>query len=293
MKRKFVLAVLCGLAWATLASAETIRGVDVEFVNIDNPGNVADTRVMSDGSTGYGAVGYKYKIGKYEITNAQWNTFTSAVGAPAGSPSAAYDESAVYTGSQQPVTSVSWYEAAQFCNYLTSGDKSKGVYKFSGNNANPGTCQGVDRDAARSTYGRAFYIPTEDEWYKAAYFKANGTGYSAYANGSSSVPGADNGWNYVGGSSSTVWNVGSGALEQNGTYDMMGNVGELIEGTPGMFRGGSYGDSSTGMAAWARAQFASQSEMMNGGFRIAEVPEPTTLLILGMGGLALRRRFAA
>lgn len=292
MKCKCLLAVLCGLALVTGASAETIRGINVDFVNIENEGNAADTRVMSDGTTGYGAVGYKYKIGKYEITNAQWNAFTAAAGAPTGSPSAAYDEGAVYTGSQQPVTSVSWYEAAQFCNYLTSGDKSKGAYKFSGNNANPGSFQGVDRVAAKS-YGLVYYIPNENEWYKAAYYKADGSGYTAYANGSSSVPSADNGWNYVGGSSTTVWNADSGTMEQNGTFNMMGNVAELIEGTPGVFRGGSYGDGSTSMAAWSRAQFAGTVELLSGGFRIAAVPEPTTILLVGLGGLALRRRFAA
>ena len=31
-----------------------------------------------------GAVGYNYRIGKYEVTNAQWNAFTAAVGAPTG-----------------------------------------------------------------------------------------------------------------------------------------------------------------------------------------------------------------
>jgi hypothetical protein len=77
-----------------------------------------------------------------------------------------------------PTNNVSWYEVAQFCNWLTSGDKSKGVYQFSGNNANPGNFLGINRISAQTTYGKIYAIPTEDEWYKAAYFKPDGSGYT-------------------------------------------------------------------------------------------------------------------
>ena len=107
---------LCGVCIAVficinIASAATIRGIDMDFVTIGNVGNAADT-------TGYGEVGYHYHIGKYEVTNAQWDTFVSAAGAPTGNPSNAYDQGAFYTGDEQPTTGVGWYEAAQFCNYL-------------------------------------------------------------------------------------------------------------------------------------------------------------------------------
>ena len=97
---------------------------------------------------GCGAVSYDYRIGKYEVTNAQWNTFTAAAGAPTGNDGG-YSYSAYFTGAQQPTNMVSWYEAAQFCNYLTSGDKSKGAYLFSGNNTNPGDFLGINRDSGQ------------------------------------------------------------------------------------------------------------------------------------------------
>ena len=103
--------------------------------------------------------GYNYRIGTYDVTNAQWNAFTATAGAPTGNPSYAYDESAYFTGAQQPTNYVSWYEAAQFCNYLTSGNKSLGAYQL----GTDGSIT-VNRAVAILTYGMAYVIPTEDEW---------------------------------------------------------------------------------------------------------------------------------
>ncbi len=50
----------------------------MDFVAIGNAGNAPDTQGMSDGTSGYGAVGYNYRIGKYEVTAAQWQTINTA-----------------------------------------------------------------------------------------------------------------------------------------------------------------------------------------------------------------------
>ena len=43
---------------------------------VGNPGNAADTEVMyTDGTTGYGSVGYNYRIGTTEVTNSQYVEF--------------------------------------------------------------------------------------------------------------------------------------------------------------------------------------------------------------------------
>lgn len=288
MKNVIVLLfIVCLLTGVNSVLAETVRGINIDFVNIGNAGNSADP---TTGSL-YGAVGYNYKIGKYEITNAQWNAFTSAAGAPNGT-GGGYSEGAVYTGAQNPANCTSWYEAVQFCNYLTSGNKSKGVYKFSGTNEHPGSFLGVDRAAAQATYGKIYCLPTEDEWYKAAFFKPNASGYSLYAFGTSTAPiaGVETNYNEAGGN--MPWNVGTGRIEQNGTYDMMGNVWEWTE-TPYdssqmTIRGGSYGV-GIWMDSFLRSYIPTDYEIGHGGFRIVSVPEPTTMFLVSLGCLILRR----
>ena len=159
----------------------------IDFVTIGNPGNGADIRAEAN-PYGCGSVDYTYRIGKYEVINAQWDAFISGAGVPSGNPSHAYGLAAYFEGANVPTNNVSWYAAAQFCNYLTSGDKSKGAYLFSGDNADAGDFLGIDRSLAVSTYGIAYVIPTEDEWYKAAYYKPDGSGYSVYANGTDVAP---------------------------------------------------------------------------------------------------------
>ena len=95
------------------------------------------------------------------------------------------------------------------------------------------------------------------------------------------------------------WGVGSGSEELNGTFDMMGNVWELMESPYGRIyspeaisgsRSGSYYNLITDMNPTDQYQVATYSESSTMGFRVASVPEPTTLLLLGLGGLMVRRR---
>jgi formylglycine-generating enzyme required for sulfatase activity len=257
--------------------------------------------VLYGDPTYYGGVNYNYRIGKYEVTNAQWNAFALAAGAPTGNTVEygynPYDEDAIYTDVQQPTNNVSWYEAVQFCNYLTSGDKSKGVYRFSGNNTNPGDFLGINRDAAILAYGKTYVLPTEDEWYKAAYY--TGSGYSLYANGTDTPPIAGVNTNYDG-TIGHPWNVGTGTEEQNGTFDMMGNVWEWNETKPydsipdRGFRAGSYLDIDNILASSFRGYYGPFIENDGVGsvfgFRVAEIPEPATILLLTLGGLVFRKR---
>ncbi|MFC1676778.1 formylglycine-generating enzyme family protein [Planctomycetota bacterium] len=262
--------------------------IDIEFVTIGNAGNAAD-------STGFGAVGYDYYIGKYEISNDQWDQFTAAAGAPTGNPASAYDQGSYYSykGDQIPTDSVSWYEALQFANYLTSGDKSQGVYQFSGNNSNPGDFVGIDRAAAEVSYGVIYFLPSEDEWYKAAYYKSDASGYSLYANGTDMIPTTSQSnygqvFPYDG-----PWDVGTGAPEQNGTFDMMGNDWEWTEtiDTLPIVRGGSfYGTDASGLASTGRFDDHFDYEDFNLGFRVAMIPEPATVLLLCLGVALMRKR---
>ena len=293
MKTKVLMMLIVGvlLSVANIASAIVVQDIDIDFVTIGNAGNPGDTRAEAN-PYGSGAVGYNYSIGKYEVTNAQWDTFVTAAGAPTGNPSDAYDESAYWTGTDVPTNKVSWYEALQFCNYLTSGDKYSGAYNFD----QSGNFLGIDRDSAVSAYGIAYVIPTEDEWYKAAYY--TGSGYSTYANGTDVAPiaGVDTNYNWT---INQPWNIDSGTIEQNGTFDMMGNVSEWNE-TPQSqyrgFRGGLFAAPVNYLRSSSRTFIISGNPNVESdyiGFRVASVPEPCSLVLLSLGGLALMRKCRA
>jgi formylglycine-generating enzyme required for sulfatase activity len=274
--KKLITTCLVGcavLAAVNFASADSIRGIGMDFVTIGNAGNGTDP------ATGYlyGAVSSNYRIGKYEVTAAQWQTINTAAG---------IGDSGDWSGNQ-PVASISWYDAAQFCNYLTSGNKYSGAYKFDIS----GNFLSIDRVSSISTYGTTYVIPTENEWYKAAYFKPNVSGYSLYANGTNIAPSTSQTCYSI---YSSPWDIGAGTPEQNGTFDMMGNVYEwneaLINGSYRGIRGGSFGDTGSFLASSGRGYGIPFGEDGLLGFRVASVPEPATICLLGLGALSLLRR---
>ena len=259
-KKMISIVAVVGLVLALAPAAQAM-----DFVTVGDKGNAADTRYGT-----YGKVDYTYRIGKYEVSADQW--FESGL---AGGTE----------GSDLPVVDVSWHEAAQFCNWMTSGDKTDGYYTIT---------EGVATIPAQGHYeyaqanGRTFFIPTEDEWYKAAYY--TGSGYSNYPNGTDIAPlkGAG-GWNYDNYQASP-WNVGSGAEEQNNTCDMAGNVWEwneaLIPGSGRGIRGGAWYHTATRICAAERDHGPPSGAGTTIGFRVSEVvPEPATLALLALGGV--------
>lgn len=285
MKKRSSVLVMAGLvAVAGAAWADTINGVEIDFVSIGNAGNAADT-------TSYGAVGYNYRIGRTEISHAQF----SASGIPDAGSSANYWQGVLASG-DAPVVNITWHQAAQYCNWLTSGNVNNGAYAIS-----EGLVTGIDRAGALSSYSTIYVLPTEDEWYKAAYF--TGSGYSLYANGTGTAPthGVDANYNTLGGYfNGPAWTVGSGTAEQNLTYNMMGNVWEWLEsaddgtldnlGTEGMaFRGGDYfqGVGKLDSSARGSAELPS-GEFYNTGMRVVEIiPEPGTISLMSLSTVSL------
>ena len=285
------------LSAANIASADTFgtggNQFTIDFVTISGDASSANGTSIGWSGRPFSDPGNDYRMGTYEITNDQWNKFTNIRGTPTGNQTNTYRRSAWWTGMNMPTNNVSWYEAAQFCNYLTSGDKSQGAYRFSGDNTNPGDFLGIARELAISTYGTTYVLPTEDEWVKAAYW--NGTNLQTYATTDDSVPVAGVDTTYDQDSPGTgPWDVGSGSEELSGTFDMMGNVAEWNEtrfGSSRGNRGGGYDNHDFILTSSSRGYATPTIEFPFFGFRVASVPEPTTLLLLGLGGLVLRRKY--
>ena len=153
-----------------------------------------------------------------------------------------------------PIFDVSWGDAARFCNWLqnnqpsfTAGTPSDvvaaatetGAYTLNGANDNNSLL-----NVSRNT-GAAYFIPTLDEWYKAAYYKGNGSdaGYWLYPTQSDSAPNnvlsstAPNSSNYYtcATCSTDIVNhltpVGTFLASPGpyGTYDQGGNVNQWTE----------------------------------------------------------------
>ena len=302
-----------------------IAAVNIDFVSIGDAGNA------NDAATGnaYGGVAYDYQISKNETTISQYAEFLNAAaqtdsyglynsnmgtdgnvaGITRSGVSGSYSYSVLTGAGNRPIAYVSWFDAARYCNWLQNGQGSgsteTGAYTLAG------AMSGVILKNGGATY----YIPTESEWYKAAYYDPNKGGagvggYWAQATRSDTLAG-----NTIGVADSGNFNDGDYAKDQNGlpsyltdagaygvnsqsaygTNDQAGNVYEwndaVISGSLRGLRGGSCFSSSNFLPASGRGNSGPSREGANVGFRVASVPEPTShVLTMLAGGVMFARR---
>jgi len=79
MKRIVLVVMVCLLEIVNISSADSIQGINIDFVTIGNAGNPGDIRPEAYPS-GCGSVAYNYRIGKYEITADQWQIINTDAG---------------------------------------------------------------------------------------------------------------------------------------------------------------------------------------------------------------------
>jgi len=318
------------------------HAVTIDWATVGNPGNAPNTAF----SPAYGAVGYEYRIAKYDVTISQYTSFLNAVAASdpyalwnrnmssnlniAGisrtGASGSYTYSVIGSSGNKPITYVSWFDAARFANWMHNGQGSGGT-ETGAYTLVSGQTNGVV--PARNP-GAQFYIPTEDEWYKAAYYSPvkGGTGspgYYLYATQSDLAPGnvvgsGSNQANYVKGgyavtqsptyvpSQNYLTDVGAFANSASyyGTFDQSGNVfqwndSDGLAGTSRGIRGGYWGSTSSSfVSSMLQGIDDGSAEGEIAGFRLASpaaVPEidPAGLssvlaFMSGSLGLLERRR---
>jgi formylglycine-generating enzyme required for sulfatase activity len=321
---RIITAVIGALALISSGSALRAAPVNMAMAEVGDPGNTPDPTVMvTDTTSGYGSVGYLYSIGIYDVTLTQYAAFLNAVAKT--DPYAVYDSrlasaahikgiartgssgSYVYTvigSGQKPVTYVSWLDAARFCNWLHNGQPATGV-----ENANT-TEEGAykldgDTTGGREVKGAAatWWIPTENEWYKAAYYdptlNSGRGGYWPYPTRSAATPGNDfltpsvaNEANYL--NASGLYSVTQSATEsatQNyltpvgsftksasyyGTYDQGGDVYQWNDALIGSLsrgvRGGQWGTGSEDLLSNDRESRNATGDNDGVGFRVASGP---------------------
>ena len=320
MRSKVLMMLVVGLLFVCIGGTQALT---MDWVTVGNAGNAAD-------DTGYGSVGYGYQIGKYEVTAGQYAEFLNAVAADdtyglynalmwsdqfgckirQSGISGGYSYSVAADRTNRPVNFVGWYDSLRFANWLHNGQPTGGQTAATTEDGAYNMKWGLDK---RNT-GATVWLPSEDEWYKAAYHKNNGTmgDYFLCPNSSDSMSGRDvteatntgNNANYYDngyliGSPYYRTEVGEFELSDSpyGAFDMGGNVWEWNEVPIGDsargIRGGSYvysGLAYNGLKSSERGFSTSNNEGSSVGFRVATVPEPATLLLVGLGAVMLRRK---
>ena len=332
------LAALACLPFGSVVNAEPI-----EWVTVGDPGNTADTTGDPNPA---GAVATSFQIMKYELTNQQYTDFLNSVaatdtyslynvsmgsevygGISRSGSSGSYAYSAKTNMGDKPVNYVSWFDAARVSNWLMNGATSSSSTEIGAYTLVSGQTSGT---APAVNSGAKFYVPTEDQWYKAAYYQGGGTsaGYWDYATQSNIPPATVTaGLTGIGSAGSTGnfanylaaadWNSQDGNVTTVGTnggpsaygaFDMSGNLHEWndLTGAAGSSRGvrGGHWDNTAVVLSSSLSYSVDPSDEYNAiGFRLASpvsssaVPEidPNGLsavlgLIVGGLGLLERRR---
>ena len=297
--------------------------VAIAFTPVGNPNNPAD-------ASGYGKVASSFAISKYETSIAQYVEFLNAVArTPAASQTYITDlwspdmngddyvtentiarsgsgtqadpyvysvatgpadpKNAEVRGSSPnaPIPFVDWFDAARFVNWLNNGATATSSTETGAYTLNGATSGFVPRNADAK-----FWLPTENEWYKAAYYDPqanNGAGgYWLNAARSNALPeqvgtppGPTNAANYNGvrPEQYKLVEVGSYALSPSsyGTFDQAGNLWEW-SGT-NLFgnyivRGGSWSYGITTVESIQRRDYKTDYNDDDTGFRVATHVSP-------------------
>ncbi len=213
-RHRFVSSsIVMMLSGTALAQVDPLSGID--FVTIGDVGNPNWT----GGGTYHnnrGRVDYEYKIGKFEVTTSQWVEFVNAAldrppadripwvvtpfgwGATSMTPlnSGGRRYRVLAGGEMIPAGGITWRSAAVYCNWLHNGKSFErsaflnGAYDISTFDDGPTYTDQVTRSP-----GAQYWIPSLDEWMKAAHWdpvKANADGavggWWFYSNRSDTAP---------------------------------------------------------------------------------------------------------
>ena len=301
-----------------LARAHTLR---IKLTPVGNPGNAKD----SQWNTARGKVDYGFQVAKFKVSNTEYAAFLNAVARKSdphnlmvsgGGEIIREGEEGNYTyrvlegRENRPVLFVAAVDAMRMANWLGNGareegDTENGSYTFTGYDV-----------VSKRNPGARWVLPTDDEWYKAAYYDPtkNGTGgywqYSPrtddpnkmlaelppggpFSANFNSVPGTD-------GNGTTDVGAYTAAASFYGTFDQSGLSWEWNEPMDpatkrASRRGGSQGNNVARIAAGAIADNAitKAGASANQSFRLAllnpsTAPVPSVLTVSRVNATTVR-----
>ena len=318
--RAFAGAIVVALV--AMASSAVAGPFDIGFKEVLNPGNAAAPQ------SGLGAVAYNFQIATNETTNSQYAYFLNNSAAGKSNTNGVWaalmnsnnggiiqnGTAGNYTYSvksgyeNRPVVAVNWFSAARFVNWYVNGGtntSSTETGSYTLNNATSGAI--VARNA-----GAKIWIPSADEWTKAAFYDAKTASYKVYPTNSNAAPTATQNTNLA--VQPNVHTPNTANFSQSplngvtmpvasyanttstyGAFDMLGNAKEWTDtgsASSAYMMGASYAVSD--LTRWT-SDYATPSQNMvlsdnlsqTIGFRVAAVPEPSNVIAaaMGLGGL--------
>jgi formylglycine-generating enzyme required for sulfatase activity len=328
MKTKLLMA--CVVTWlTTLPAAQAVAAVTsifgagpnqftMVFERVGNAGNAADTTGVPRPA---GSVGYNFYMGKYEVSRDMISKFNASQ-----LLQISMQDMSPYGGNSpnKPATGVTWNEAARFVNWLSTSTGGFAAYKYPNGDVNENIQLWTPADVAdydpanpfRSKRAK-YFLPSFNEWYKAAYYDPAIGGYWDYPTMSNSEPLAvtngtlPNSAVYstvslpqigpaditdAGGLSAyKIMAMGGNAYEwQESAFDLVNDVA----GEDRAFRGGDWSSTHHFLRSVNWSSIAPADFDFNIGFRVAyyndvppPVPEPSSMamVLLGVGAYLGKR----
>ncbi len=290
MTHRCCIMLLSATLGATAAAAQARQSpppdYGLDWATMGAPGNrpVTEKEAPGMGDLRVGSVGYEYRLTRTEVTVSQWFEFVRAY-APHWAAAGGNPRDPQLTGwwidhgpSGHYITSpgaanfpavMGWRLAARYCNWLHNGKVNEswafesGAYDTSTFVMGP---DGIVLDQATHSPGAQFWIPTGDEWVKAAYYDPDRYG-----------PGQEGYWRYPLGSndlpvSGFPWDGGE-TNAGDATYPLIGmDVGSYPDSTSpwGLL------DMSGGEEEWTGTISGDANRRVALGSRIAETTYPVT-----------------
>lgn len=317
MHRFFISLVLLCASFSF--APQLTSAVTIAWSPVGNSGNAADTTVMNDGTTGYGAVHYAYNIGTYDVTASQYVEFLNAKDSSGANTLGLYNTNmsqpaiagisfnasnangtkygVISERGNHPANYITWYNAIRFANWLNNGqgngDTETGAYTLLGGTPTPSNGNSITRNA-----GATIFLPNENEWHKAAYYNPGTSSYFKYPTSSDTTPTPSsptttpNSANYSN-LPDRLTDVGaySGTTSPYGAFDLGGNVWQwnenLFNGPFRGMRGGGFSSPSVNLLSSNRGNsfLPSGESSTDIGFRLASVSEPSSMALAAMAGL--------